>query len=130
MDNKQKNTNDIIKRRLQEIDDDLKDFSILIRVNNLLLSKFILQLSNISKELNIPKRVSFFRFELLKSEYQELIKEFSKEEVDKALFRLDRLLIKNKQECPNNIRKYIATRLKKSQREKQKRNENKQSEQQ
>ena len=32
---------------------------------------------------------------------------------DKALYKLDRMLLANKQDCPNNIKKYIATKLKK-----------------
>ena len=36
-----------------------------------------------------------------------------------ALYRLDRLLIRNKQQCPNNIRKYIATRLRRKQKNEQ-----------
>lgn len=100
-----------ISKRLQAIEDELKDFEILIRVNNLLMSKFILQISSLTKEYNLPKRVTFFRFELLKEDYDSLIEEFGKQETDRALYRLDRLLIQNKQQCPNNIRKYIRNRL-------------------
>lgn len=100
-----------ISKRLQVIEDELKDFEILIRVNNLLMSKFILQISNLTKEYNLPKRVTFFRFELLKEDYDSLIEEFGEQETDRALYRLDRLLIQNKQQCPNNIRKYIRNRL-------------------
>ena len=65
MENSEQNKIEISKR-LQAIEDELKDFEILIRVNNLLMSKFILQISNLTKEYNLPKRVTFFRFELLK----------------------------------------------------------------
>lgn len=110
MENTEQNETEISKR-LQTIEDELKDFEILIRVNNLLMSKFILQISSLTKEYNLPKRVTFFRFELLKEDYDSLIEEFGKQETDRALYRLDRLLIQNKQQCPNNIRKYIRNRL-------------------
>lgn len=63
--------------------------------------------------LDIPKRVTFFRFELLKSEYDILINEFGQRDVDAALTKLDRILLLNKQNCPNNIAKYIRTKLQK-----------------
>ena len=110
MENSEQNKIEIIKR-LQAIEDELKDFEILIRVNNLLMSKFILQISSLTKEYNLPKRVTFFRFELLKEDYDSLVEEFGKQETDRALYRLDRLLIQNKQQCPNNVRKYIRNRL-------------------
>ncbi len=96
---------------IQDIKDNLEKVQILIRTNNLLLARFILQLSEVRKELGLPKRNVFFKFELLQEDYDRLVEEFGKEETDKALYRLDRLLIRNKQQCPNNIRKYIATRL-------------------
>lgn len=99
---------------LNQIKEELNKVQILIRTNNLLLARFILQLSETRKELGLPKRNVFFKFELLEDDYNELIKEFGKEETDKALYRLDRMLIKNKQQCPNNIRKYITSKLKKS----------------
>ena len=99
---------------LNQIKEELNKVQILIRTNNLLLARFILQLSETRKELGLPKRNIFFKFELLEDDYNELIKEFGKEETDKALYRLDRMLIKNKQQCPNNIRKYIASKLEKS----------------
>ena len=99
---------------LNQIKEELNKVQILIRTNNLLLARFILQLSETRKELGLPKRNVFFKFELLEDDYNELIEEFGKEETDKALYRLDRMLIKNKQQCPNNIRKYIASKLKKS----------------
>ena len=99
---------------LNQIKEELNKVQILIRTNNLLLARFILQLSETRKELGLPKRNVFFKFELLKDDYNELIEEFGKEETDKALYRLDRMLIKNKQQCPNNIRKYIASKLGKS----------------
>ena len=99
---------------LNQIKEELSKVQILIRTNNLLLARFILQLSETRKELGLPKRNVFFKFELLEDDYNELIEEFGKEETDKALYRLDRMLIKNKQQCPNNIRKYIASKLGKS----------------
>ena len=92
---------------------ELKQLQVLVRVNNLLLSKFILQLSETRKELGLPKRQSFFKFEILQDDVDELIKEFGKDETIKALYRLDRLLIQNKQNCPHNIKKYIRNRLRK-----------------
>ncbi|MCM1324186.1 MAG: hypothetical protein NC218_08485 [Acetobacter sp.] len=85
----------------------------MIRTNNLLLSRFILELAKVRKELGLPKRCFFFKFELLEAEYKELVNEFGKEKVDKALYRLDRLLLTNKQQCPNNIAKYIRNKLSK-----------------
>lgn len=99
---------------LNQIKEELNKVQILIRTNNLLLARFILQLSETRKELGLPKRNVFFKFELLEDDYKELVEEFGKEETDKALYRLDRMLIKNKQQCPNNIRKYIASKLEKS----------------
>lgn len=99
---------------LNQIKEELNKVQILIRTNNLLLARFILQLSETRKELGLPKRNVFFKFELLEDDYKELIEEFGKEETDKALYRLDRMLIKNKQQCPNNIRKYITSKLRKS----------------
>ena len=99
---------------LNQIKEELNKVQILIRTNNLLLARFILQLSETRKELGLPKRNVFFKFELLEDDYNELIEEFGKEETNKALYRLDRMLIKNKQQCPNNIRKYIASKLRKS----------------
>lgn len=96
-----------------QLEKEIKQLQILVRVNNLLLSKFILQLSETRQELGLPKRQSFFRFEILQDDVDELIKEFGKDEVIKALYRLDRLLLQNKQNCPHNIKKYIRNRLKK-----------------
>ena len=110
MEQRQQQEQDVLK----QIKEELNKVQILIRTNNLLLARFILQLSETRKELGLPKRNVFFKFELLEDDYNELIKEFGKEETDKALYRLDRMLIKNKQQCPNNIRKYIASKLRKS----------------
>ena len=109
---------------LNQIKEELNKVQILIRTNNLLLARFILQLSETRKELGLPKRNVFFKFELLEDDYNELIEEFGKEETDKALYRLDRMLIKNKQQCPNNIRKYIASKLRKSLLKKKERDNN------
>lgn len=104
-------------QQLQDIKDSLEKVQILIRTNNLLMARFILQLSEVRKELGLPKRNVFFKFELFQEDYDKLVNEFGKEETDKALYRLDRLLIRNKQQCPNNIRKYIATRLRRKQKD-------------
>lgn len=112
------------QQRLDILEEELRQIKILIRTNNLLLARFILQLSETRKELGLPKRNVFFKFELLEDDYNELVKEFGKVETDKALYRLDRMLIKNKQQCPNNIRKFIASKLKKSLTEKEARRKN------
>lgn len=104
---------DELEREILTTQDEVKKLQVLIRVNNMLLSRFILQLQEVRKEFNIPKRQTFFKFELLDEDYQELCNEFTKEKTDKALFHLDRLLLKNKMQCPNNIKKYIKNRLKK-----------------
>lgn len=90
---------------------ELKDIQILIRTNNLLLSRFILELSKVRKDLGLPKRVFGFKFEILEEEYNELVNQYGREEVNKALYRLDRLLLTNKQKCPNNIPKYIRKKI-------------------
>lgn len=98
---------------VQDIDlyQELKDIQVLIRTNNLLLSRFILELSKTRIELGLPKRVFGFKFEILQEEYDKLVNEFGKEEVNRALYRLDRLLLSNKQNCPNNIPKYIRKKI-------------------
>ena len=105
----------------QDIDlqKELKDIQVLIRVNNLLLSRFIVEIAKTRKELGLPKRLFAFKFELLEDEYKLLVDEFSKDEVDKALYRLDRLLLTNKQQCPNNIARYIRNKLVKSRKRKE-----------
>lgn len=108
-----------IENKLLEIEEEIKTTQILLRTNNLLLSRFILQLSQTRKELGLPKRNVFFKFELLQDDYNELVDEYGKKEVDKALYRLDRLLLNNKQNCPNNIKKYITSKLKESIRNKE-----------
>lgn len=102
-----------MSQELNQIEKEIKQLQVLVRVNNLLLSKFILQLSETRKELGLPKRQSFFKFEILQEDVDELINEFGKDETIKALYRLDRLLLQNKQNCPHNIKKYIRNRLKK-----------------
>ena len=97
----------------QEIMDELRKINILMRVNNIVISKFILQLQTLRKELHLPKLISYWKFELLEDEYVELIKEFNRSDVDKALWYLDRQLVDNKMDCPNNIKKYIIRQLKK-----------------
>lgn len=106
-----------------DLKEELKNIQILIRTNNLLLSRFILELSKTRKELGLPKRLLFFKYDLLQEEYDKLILEFGKEEVNKALYRLDRLLLTNRQQCPNNIAKYIRRKLKKSKEQKEKQKE-------
>ena len=102
----------------QDIDlqKELKDIQVLIRVNNLLLSRFIVEIAKTRNELGLPKRMFGFKFEILEDEYKQLINEFGKDDVDKALYRLDRLLLTNKQQCPNNIPKYIRSKIEKSRR--------------
>ena len=102
------------QQRLDILEEELRQIKILIRTNNLLLARFILQLSETRKELGLPKRNVFFKFELLDDDYNELVEEFGKVETDKALYRLDRTLAQNKQQCPHNIGKYIHNRLKKN----------------
>lgn len=102
-----------MNQELNQIEKEIRQLQVLTRVNNLLLSKFILQLSETRKELGLPKRQSFFKFEILQEDVDELINEFGKDETIKALYRLDRLLLQNKQNCPHNIKKYIKNRLKK-----------------
>lgn len=102
-----------IEIEMLQLQQEINKLQVLTRVNNLLLSRFILQLQTVRKELGLPKRETFFKFELLEDDYQELIAEFGKEKVEKALYRLDRLLLQNKQNCPHNIKKYIRNKLKK-----------------
>lgn len=104
---------EIIQQQITEILETQKRTEILLRVNNLLLSKFILQLSKTREDLHLPKRQSFFRFELLDDEYKELVQEFGVQNVNKALYKLDRMLLQNKLNCPHNIKKYISKRLRK-----------------
>lgn len=106
-----------LEREILVTQQEIKNLQVLIRVNNLMLSRFILQLQNTRKELGLPKRETFFKFELLEDDYLELCNEYGKEETDKALYRLDRLLLKNKQNCPHNIKKYIRNRLRKKRNE-------------
>lgn len=91
--------------------EELQKVEVLIRTNNMLLSRFILELSNLQKQYNLPRRVVFFKFELMQEEYDRLVEDYGKPPVDKALYKLDRLLLTNKQQCPNNIAKYIRKRL-------------------
>lgn len=97
----------------QKILDELKTLTILTRVNNLLLSKFILQMAAVREKLDISCK-TFFRFEILEEEYNSLVEEFGEQEVDKAMYRLDRLLLQNKQQVPHNIKKYLKNKLRKS----------------
>lgn len=99
---------------LQEIKQLLKENQIIMRVNNLLLSRFILKLDKTRIELGLPKRVFFYKYELLEDDFNELVQKYGKEDVVKALYRLDRMLLLNKQQCPNDIKKYISKRLEKS----------------
>jgi len=103
-----------IETRLLEIDERLRQIDILIRVNNLIISKFILQLSNLKKQLNIKDSNDFFKFSILQTDYEELINQYGKQEVDKVLYRLDRMLILNKINCPNNIKNFVIKKLKKN----------------
>lgn len=115
-------------RMSEELAQELKTINTLIRVNNLLLSRFILQLSEVRKELGLPKRQVFFKFELLEDDYKSLVNEYGKENVDKALYKLDRLLLNNKQQCPHNIKKYISKKLQKRRDSNNNNNEERQTE--
>lgn len=95
----------------REIVQRLTQLEILQRVNNVLISKFILQLQTVKKELHLPKLISYFKFELLEDDYVELIKEYDRKDVDRALYYLQRSLVQNKMNCPNNIKKYIKGQL-------------------
>ena len=103
-----------ITTELIQVQEEIKKLQVLIRVNNIMTSRFIMQLQTVRKELGLPKRETFFRFELLSEDYDQLVSEFGKKETDKALYKLDRLLLTNRQECPNNIKKYIRNKLKKN----------------
>lgn len=98
---------------LQEVTNELKRIEVLIRTNNLLLSRFILELDNVKRDLKIPKRQTFFRFEILDDEYKQLVDEFGYKLVQEALYRLDRMLLRNKIDCPNNIARYIRKKIEK-----------------
>lgn len=95
----------------QEILEQLKQINILMRVNNALLSKFIVKMQTVSKVLHLPPLVSFMSFELLEDDYKELLKDFKREDIDKALFWLDRQMVRNKMQCPHNIKRYIRNKL-------------------
>lgn len=107
-----------ITKQLTDIENKMYRNEILLRVNNLLLARFILQLYNVRSELGLPKRHTAFKFEILEDDYEDLCKEFGKDDVDKALYWLDRALLLNKQDCPNNIKRYIVNKLKKKQNKK------------
>lgn len=102
----------LIERKILELSDEISQNKILLRVNNLLLARFILQLSQVRNDFNLPKRNTFFKFEILNDDYRDLCKEYGKDIVDKTLYRLDRTLLLNKQDCPHNIKKYITSKIK------------------
>lgn len=102
----------LIEERILELSDEISQNKILLRVNNLLLARFILQLSQVRNDFNLPKRNTFFKFEILNDDYRDLCKEYGKDIVDKTLYRLDRTLLLNKQDCPHNIKKYITSKIK------------------
>lgn len=93
------------------IEEELKQLQILVRTNNLLLSRFVMQLAQTRKELGLPKRNVFFKFSILQEDYEALVVQFGKQEVDKALYRLDRTLLLNKQQCPHNIKTFITKEI-------------------
>lgn len=97
----------------QELYEQMKQINILMRVNNVLLSKFIIELQSMGAYLNIPKRIVGFKFWLSLDDYKELCSEFAQKDVDKAFIRLDQMMAANKVECPNNIKRYIKAKLKK-----------------
>ena len=96
----------------------LRTQEILLRTNNLIMSRFILELNNLMTELKIPRHKLFFKFSISDDDYNLLVKEFDSASVDKALIKLDRLLMTNRQDCPNNIYQYTRARLKQAQRQK------------
>lgn len=100
---------------LQEM---LRTQEILLRTNNIIMSRFILELNNLMTELKIPRHKLFFKFAISDDDYDLLVKEFDSASVDKALIKLDKLLMTNKQDCPNNIYQYTRARLKQAQRQK------------
>ena len=108
---------DIENNTIENILEEIKTTQILIRTNNLLLSRFIMQLQEVRKELKLPKKNTFFRFEIDEDDYDELVAQFGTIAVDKALYRLDRYLLTNKQELPNNIKRYVAKKLKDKEKE-------------
>ena len=109
-----KNKNDELILNRATLFDELHTLQILIRVNNLLLSKLINEWNNVKTEMGLPRRYFSFKFSILKEEYDELAKIFGEKEVQKALYKLDRLLITNKQNCPTDIKKYIQSYLKRN----------------
>ena len=88
-----------MEQRLLAIENEIAKLQILVRVNNLLLSRFILQLSKTRDDLHLPKRNVFFKFELLQDDYNELVNEFGQDMTDKALYKLDRMQLANKPDC-------------------------------
>lgn len=98
-------------KEIREMQEQLKQINILVRINNILLSKFINQLQEVKKRIRVPDVVSFFRFDIYLEDYKELCKEFEKKDVDKALFWLDRQLIQNKMACPSNVKSFVLKRL-------------------
>ena len=69
-------------------------------------------------ELKIPRHKLFFKFAISNDDYDLLVREFDSASVDKALVKLDRLLMTKRQGCPNNIYQYARARLKHAQRQK------------
>lgn len=103
----------------REILEQLKQLNIVTRVNNVLLSRFILQLQTVKKELGLPRTEPFCRFELLKEDYDELVQQFGKHDTDRALYLLDRAMARNKVQCPHNIKKYIRTWMRRNAKQKE-----------
>lgn len=97
----------------QELTDLIKQLNVLMRVNNLIMSRFIMQVENLKKEIRLRNTKTFFKFEITDEDYNSLVTEFGKKEVDRQLYHLDRLLLTNKQNCPHNIKKYIYNHLNK-----------------
>lgn len=100
---------------LQEM---LRTQEILLRTNNLIMSRFILELNNLMTELKVPRHKLFFKFSISDDDYDLLVKEFDSTSVDKALIKLDRLLMTNRQDCPNNIYQYTRSKLKQARHQK------------
>lgn len=90
-----------------------KDLEILLRVNNLLLAKLINEWNCVKKELDIPKKYFGFKFSITQDEFNELCEAYGRKRVENILFKLDRMLLLNKMECPRDIKKYVAKRANK-----------------
>lgn len=102
---------------------DYKEFEILLRVNNLLLAKLINEWNTVKKEIDLPKRYFGFKFTITQQDFQELCDKYGRKDVENVLFKLDRMLLLNKMNCPRDIKKYVARRINGKQRKRSDNNE-------